>query len=54
MSRLESLCTFLAIYLVISGFIWFIRLTYADADCEPRYIDYVFPISKLHCKVGGQ
>lgn len=40
----------IGIYLAVSLFIWFMR--WLPMDCEKRYVDYVFPLSKLHCKVG--
>lgn len=41
---------FFVVYFVMTFFIWVIRAT--DRDCERRYLDYAFPITKLHCKVG--
>lgn len=39
----------LFIYLVISFFALVVRASYGD--CKDRYIDYVLPISFLHCEV---
>ena len=38
------------VYLVASTVLWVLRLSYGG-DCEHRYIDFVFPITKLHCQV---
>jgi hypothetical protein len=47
------------IYLIISACLWLIRITPAPGnehdyklDCVVRYIDYVFPITRLHCPVN--
>lgn len=48
---LEKVVFIIFCYLILSFFMWFIRLG-TNADCEHRYMDYVFPITKLHCKVN--
>lgn len=40
-------------YLLFSLFAWEIRMMAEGEKCVHRYMDYVFPITKLHCKVGG-
>jgi|GEM_PF-3842501 hypothetical protein len=46
----EFLLEILIVYLIASMFIWAIRAS--GGDCELRYMDFVFPISKIHCPVG--
>lgn len=46
-----SLGVFLLIcYLTVSTVVWAVRAD--NGDCKLRYVDFVFPISKLHCEVG--
>lgn len=41
---------FLYCYLVVSLIFWMIRVEFGT--CDHLYMDYVFPITKLHCKVN--
>jgi hypothetical protein len=41
----------LYIYALLSVFALMFRL--AEMDCKHRYVDYVFPFSKIHCEVSG-
>lgn len=45
----------IAIYVVMSLFFMLIRAGQYNQpiDCEVRYLDIVFPLSRLHCPVGG-
>lgn len=46
-----SLGVFLLVcYLVVSTVVWAVRAD--NGDCKLRYVDFVFPISRLHCEVG--
>lgn len=48
----EFLESVLWIYVIMSVLCWIVRMS-AGGDCEHRYIDYVFPITLLHCKVAA-
>lgn len=52
----QSLLIITFLYLLASVLLWFIRVIPAahnkeSADCVVRYMDYVFPITRLHCPV---
>lgn len=43
-------------YLILSGGLWFMRAIPSmdrerDHSCESKYMDYIFPITILHCPV---
>lgn len=44
------------IWLVASVYIWMFRLPAfgKPADCEVRYLDFIFPLTRIHCPVGGK
>lgn len=48
----EWILTALAFYVAFSLMIAFFRLL--PMDCEVRYVDYLFPLSRMHCPVGGK
>lgn len=41
-------------YILFSFMILLFRITTFDKpiDCEVRYVDIVFPLSRLHCPIG--
>lgn len=44
----------IAFYIGFSFMILFFRIARFDKpiDCEVRYVDIVFPLSRLHCPIG--
>ncbi len=48
----EIIWTILWLYFLIALFVWMIRAI--EMDCAHRYVDYVFPISKLHCEINKE
>lgn len=38
------------LYFVLSISIWIIRATLTNRGCEKMYMDFVFPITFLHCE----
>lgn len=49
MGKIETAIGVFMIYLIISLVFLFIR--FLPMDCKHRYIDFLFPLSKLHCEV---
>lgn len=49
----DDVIYFFGAYLFISVMLWMMRFG-MGADCEKRYIDYIFPITLLHCKVESK
>lgn len=45
----ENFLIGLYIYAILSLCLWGFRAM--STDCAHRYMDYVFPITKLHCEV---
>lgn len=45
----------LAIYLLVSALILIIRVAQFNKpiDCEWRYLDLLFPLSRIACPIGG-
>lgn len=39
----------LSIYLTLSIFLWIFRASFGS--CEKQYMDYVFPLTFLHCPI---
>lgn len=50
MRNSDAIFFIIAAYFMLSFFIWMFRVL--PMDCEHRYLDYVFPITMLHCKVN--
>lgn len=51
----EHLFLIIVSYLFVSFFITLMRMatTYGKPmDCELRYVDFVFPLTRLHCPVS--
>ncbi len=38
-------------YIILSLVVWLCRITMIDNGCQKRYLDYVMPITMLHCEV---
>ena len=49
----RDIINILIFYLCVSMVFWVFRFS-LGFDCEKRYIDYLFPLTKLHCPINPE